>query len=89
MTIYLRSYSRAEPTHKNVRVSLGDVSQAMLKDLRNSLKPIKGEKLSYRIECPKEIINRESASVISIYVPTPIGEGVPDLKSYLTINIRE
>lgn len=89
MTIYLRSYTNAEPVHKNVRVSLGDVSQAMLKDLRNALKPITGETLSYRIECPKEIINRDSTSVITIYVPTPIGENVPDLERYLTINIRE
>jgi hypothetical protein len=89
MTIYLRSYSNAEPIHKNVRVSLGDVSQAMLKDLINALKPIPGENLSYRIECPKEIINRDRASIITIYVPTPMGEGVPDLKRYLTINVRE
>ncbi len=89
MTIYLRSYSNAEPIHKNVRVSLGDVSQAMLKDLLNALKPIPGENLSYRIECPKEIINRDKASIITIYVPTPVGEGVPDLKRYLTINVRE
>jgi hypothetical protein len=89
MTIYLRSYSNAEPIHKNVRVSLGDVSQAMLKDLINALKPIPGENLSFRIECPKEIINRDRASIITIYVPTPMGEGVPDLKRYLTINVRE
>ena len=89
MTIYLRSYTNAEPVHKNVRVSLGDISQAMLKDLRNALKPITGEKLSYRIECPKEIINKDSASIITIYVPTPVGENVPDLTRYLTINIRE
>jgi hypothetical protein len=89
MTIYLRSYSKAEPINKNVRVGLGEVSQAMLKDMLNALKPIPGEQLSYRIECPKEIINRDSTSIITIYVPTPIGEGVPDLKRYLSINIRE
>lgn len=88
MTVYLRSYTRSDPAHKNVRVSLGDVAHGMLRDFLNSLKPMKDEKHSYRIECPKEAINRTSASIISIYVPTPIGEGVPDLKGHLKITIR-
>jgi hypothetical protein len=88
MTIELHSYSQAEPANKNVRVSLGDVAQAMLKDLVNALKPIKGESLSYRIECPKDVINRSRASIISVYVPTPIGEAVPDLKKYISIKVR-
>ena len=74
---------------KYTKFALRFKPRKMLKDMLNALKPIPNEKLSYRIECPKEIINRDSASVITIYVPTPIGEGVPDLKRYLTINIRE
>lgn len=88
MSIELHSYSQSEPVSKNVRVSLGDVAQAMLKDLVNALKPIKGESLSYRIECPKDIINRSRASIITLYLPTPIGENVPDLKKYISIKVR-
>ncbi len=89
MTIYFRTFSRAEPLHKNVRVGLGNVPLGELTDLINALKPVDGEKMSFRIECPKEIINRDMANVISIYVPPPLGEEVPDIESSVTITIRE
>jgi len=88
VTIELRSYSQQEPAHKNVRVTLGDVPYAMIKDLIGGLKSIRGEKLSYRIECPKEIINRSKANLITIYLPPPVGENVPDLRRYVSVKVR-
>jgi len=88
MTIELRSYSQQEPSHRNVRVSLGDVPYAMIRDLVGGLKSIRGENLSFRIECPKEVINRSKANLITIYLPPPVGENVPDLKRYLAVKVR-
>jgi hypothetical protein len=88
MTVYLRSFSRAEPIHYNVRIGLGDVSPAHLRDNVNVIKPIKDEKHSFQIECPKEAINKSSAKMISLYLPPPMGENVPDLTSNVVITIR-
>ena len=88
MTLELRSYSQQEPAHRNVRVTLGDVPYAMIKDLVGGLKSIRGENLSFRIECPKEVINRSKANLITIYLPPPLGENVPDLKRYLAVKVR-
>ncbi len=88
MTIYLRSFTRGEPIHYTARVGLGDVPPAHLKDAINVIKPIKDEKHSYRIECPKDAIDRTESDVISIYLPPPMGEGVPDIESNMVITIR-
>lgn len=88
MTIYLRSFTRAEPIHKNARVGLGDVPPAHLKDYQNIVRPIKDERHSYRLECPKEAVDRSEAQMISIYIPPPMGENVPDIDSNVVITIR-
>lgn len=88
MTITLRSFTRSEPIHTNARVGLGIVPPAHLRDMINVIKPIKDERHSYRIECPKEAVDRSEADAISIYLPPPMGENVPDIRSNIKITIR-
>jgi hypothetical protein len=89
LTFYLREFSKSDPIGKNIRVGMGSAIFAQLLDLKNLLKRIPGEAFNYSIECPSEVVNKDKASQLTLYLPQPLGEGVTDLKSHITIIIRD
>ena len=89
ISFQLREFSKSEPIGKNIRVGIGIEIFAQLLDLKNMLKRVQGEAFNYTIECPPQIVNKEKASQLTLYLPQPLGEGVTDLKSHITIIIRD
>lgn len=89
ISFQLREFSKSEPIGKNIRVGIGIEIFAQLLDLKNMLKRVQGEAFNYAIECPPQIVNKEKASQLTLYLPQPLGEGVTDLKSHITIIIRD
>lgn len=89
ITIRLREFSKSEPARTDVRVGLGLAIFAQLRDLRNHLKKVPGEAFTYTIECPPELVTRERAGQLTMYLPPPLGEGVIDLKSHITVIVKD
>ena len=89
LTIYLREFSKADPLGAILRVGLGAAIFAQLLDLKNLLKKIPGESFSYSIECPPEIITKDRATQLILYLPPPLGEGILDVRKHITIVVRD
>jgi hypothetical protein len=89
LTIHLRDFSKADPLGGNTRVGLGSVIFAQLLDLKGHLKRVPGESFTYNLECPPEVVSRDKALQITLYLPPPLGEGVIDLKSHITIMVKD
>jgi len=89
LTIQLRDFSKADPVGGTTRVGLGPVIFAQLLDLKGLLKRIPGESFSYVLECPPEVVTREKAAQLTLYLPPPLGEGVIDIKSHVTIMVKD
>ncbi|MDI6766557.1 MAG: hypothetical protein QME52_07020 [Bacteroidota bacterium] len=89
MTVSLREFSKTDPISKNIRIGMGSAIFAQLLDLKNILKRIPGESFSYMIECPPEVVSKERTSQLTLYLPPPLGEGIIDLKSHITLIIRD
>lgn len=89
LLIQLRDFARTEPMGSNVRVGLGAVIFAQLLDLKGHLKKVPGESFGYTIDCPPEVVTRDRASQLTLYLPPPLGEGVIDLKNHITIVVKD
>lgn len=89
ISFQLREFSKADPVGKNIRVGMGAAIFAQLLDLKNLLKRVPGESFTYTIECPPEVVTKDKASQLTLFLPQPLGEGVIDLKSHITIIIRD
>ncbi len=89
LTIHLRDFAKADPVGGTSRVGLGPVIFAQLLDLKGHLKRAPGESYTYNLECPPEVVTREKASQVTLYLPPPLGEGVIDLKSHITIMVKD
>jgi hypothetical protein len=89
ITFQLREFSKSDSVGKNIRVGMGSAIFAQLLDLKNLLKRVPGESFTYTIECPPEVVTKDKASQLTLFLPQPLGEGVIDLKSHLTIIIRD
>jgi len=89
MTISLREFAKSEPLVKNIRVGMGSTIYAQLLDLKNLLRRVPGKVFSYTIDCPPEIVTQERASQLTLYLPPPLGEEIIDLKSHITIIVRD
>ncbi len=89
ITFQLREFSKSDPVGKNIRVGMGSAIFAQLLDLKNLLKRVPGESFTYTIECPPEVVTKDKASQLTLFLPQPLGEGVIDLKSHITIIIRD
>lgn len=89
ITIHLRDFSKADPIGGNTRVGLGSVIFAQLLDLKGHLKRVPGESFTYNLECPPEVVTRDKATQLTLYLPPPLGEGVIDLKSNITIMLKD
>ena len=89
LKIKLRAFTRAEPVSRNVKVGLGDIPYPILNDIVNGLESIREEKLSYQIVCSPEQFESTTTNIISVYLPAPLGEGLPDLVSSTIVTIKE
>lgn len=89
ISFQLREFSKTDPVGKNIRVGMGAAIFAQLLDLKNLLKRVPGESFTYTIECPPEVVTKDKASQLTLFLPQPLGEGVVDLKSHITIIIRD
>ena len=89
LLIALRTYSHTEPLIKDIKIGLGNVPFPTLDPIRDGLVPFEDEKLSYKITCDKNQFESTSTNSITIYVPTPLGEGVPDIKNSTQVYIKE
>jgi hypothetical protein len=89
ITFQLREFSKSDPVGKNIRVGMGSAIFAQLLDLKNLLKRVPGESFTYTIECPPEVVTKDKASQLTLFLPQPLAEGVIDLKSHITIIIRD
>lgn len=90
--IKLRDFSRQDPGLWNIKVQLGKNGiWGQMPALRILLQRIPGESYSYKIECPAnpEIIIKERESALTMYLPSPLGEGIQDLDKRITINVEE
>ena len=89
LTIHLREFSKSDPGDWSARVGLGSVIFAQLLVLENAIRKPAGQQLSYILECPPEIVTRDRATQITLYLPPPLGEGVSNLKSHVFITVRD
>ncbi len=87
--ILLREISHSEPMVNNVRIGFDNPLYPQLLDLPDILQRQDGDSFTYSIHCPKELINKEQVSTITLYLPQPFGEDVPDLKSRISIFVQE
>jgi hypothetical protein len=88
-TISLRDISLAEPKINNVRIGFDNSVYPQLLDLPGILKRQGNDTFTYRIDLPKEVIDKEQANTITLYLPQPFGEDIPDLKSRISVFIKE
>jgi hypothetical protein len=85
LTITLREFSNSEPVHTRLRVGLGDAIFAQLRELEGLLGRVDPDARTYQIKVPPEVITKEAASQITIYLPPPMGEGVQPLKHHMAV----